>query len=269
MAYLFFQSSPWLLPTLMFVVLALAIELPYRFAPQLSPYKDKTDPINVLQAGLLTLSAFVLSLSFSQASARFDARRALVVTEANAIGSTWLQADQLEPTQSKQFRQLLIDDTAARLAMYQTPNDPELYRQVIDRTDRDQDDMWAIAASALRAHPNVGLSQLRQSLINKIDVSSQQRQARTSHVPTFILAFVLVLVFLGTLSLGVRFAINGYRPVLMSAIYVFAYVIVISMMIDYDRPNTGFVTVSLTPLTLQLQSMEHSASSLPPAPNKR
>jgi len=270
MTYLFFQSSPWLLPTLMFVVMALAIELPYRFAPQLSLLKEKTDPINALQAGLLTLSAFVLSLSFSQASARFDARRALVVTEANAIGATWLRADQLEPMQSKQFRQILIDDSAARLTAYQTPNDPELIQQVIERTDRDQEDMWAITASALRAHQtSVGLSQLRQSLLEKISVASQQRQARTSHVPTFILALVLLLVTLGALSLGVRFAIGGYRPVVMSAIYVLAYVVVISMMIDYDRPNTGFVQVSLTPLTLQLQSMERSPSSVPPAPVRR
>jgi hypothetical protein len=259
MTYLLFQSSPWLLPALMLVVLVLAIELPYRFAARLSLSKEKTDPINALQAGLLTLSAFVLSLSFSQAEGRFDARRALVVTEANAIGTAWLRADQLEPTQSKQLRQILIDDTAARLAAYQTPDDPELYQQMIDRTNRDQDEMWTIASSSLHAHQtSLELAQLRQSVNDVINVSSQQRQALTSHVPTSIVTLVLFIVTLGALSLGVRFALDGSRPAVLSAIYVLAYVIVISMMIDYDRPNTGFVRISLTPLTLQLQSMEHS-----------
>jgi hypothetical protein len=259
MTYLFFQSSPWLLPTLMLVVLALAIELPYRFASLLPLSKAKTDPLNALQAGLLTLSAFVLSFSFSQASARFDTRRALVVTEANAIGTAWLRADQLEPTQSRQVRQILIDDTAARLAAYQTPDNPELYRQMIDRTNRDQDEMWAIVSSASHAHQtSLELAQLRQSLNDKINVSSQQRQALTTHVPTAIIALVLVLVTLGALSLGLRFALDGSRPAGMSAIYVLAYVVAISMMISYDRPNSGFVRVNLTPLTLQLQSMERS-----------
>jgi len=66
-------------------------------------------------------SALVLGLSFSQASARFDARRAIVITEANAIGTTWLRADQLEHADSKHFRQILTDATAAGLAVYQTP----------------------------------------------------------------------------------------------------------------------------------------------------
>ena len=54
------------------------------------------------------------------------------------------------------------------------------------------------------------------------------------------------------MSLGLRFALGGSRPLLLSIIYIAAYVIVIEMMIDYDRPNTGFVTISLTPMTDQL-----------------
>jgi hypothetical protein len=50
------------------VALALAIELPYRaFVRFLSHDKHRADPLNALQAGILTLSAFVLGLSFSQA----------------------------------------------------------------------------------------------------------------------------------------------------------------------------------------------------------
>jgi hypothetical protein len=262
MTYLYYNSSSWVLPALMLVVLGLSIELPFRFGGWLSRDKPKLDPINVLQAGLLTLAAFVLGLTFSQASARFDSRRALVVAEANAIGTTWLRSDQLEPAQSKLFRQILIDDTAARVAAYGLPNTSELYQQKIDRSNHDQDELWRIAASAFRAHQtSLGLGQLRQSLNDTIDVSSQQRQALASHVPTAIVTLVLALVTLATLSLGVRFALEGYRPLYLSAIYILAYVVVISMMIDYDRPNTGLVTVNLNPLTVQLQSMERTLQS--------
>jgi hypothetical protein len=243
----------------MLVVLGLSIELPYRLASLFPRDMPKADPFTAAQAGLLTLSAFVLGLSFAQASARFDARRALVVNEANAIATTWLRADQLESAQSEHFRQILIDDTAARLKDYKTPADPALHQQMIDRTNHDQDELWAIASSALRAHQsNAAFSLLIQSLNEKIDASSQQRQALASHVPTAVVVLTLVLVTLGTLSLGFRFGLDKSRPVILSAIYVLAYVVVISMMIDYDRPNTGFVTVSLAPLNLQLQSMQNS-----------
>jgi len=270
MTYFIYQSDPWLFVTLMLLVLGLAIELPYRLLTgYFSRNKQRTDPLNAVQAGILTLSAFVLSLSFSQASARFDSRRALVVTEANAIGTTWLRADQLGPTQSKPFRQLLTDDIAARLTAYEAPKNPQLYQQAMDRSEHDQEDLWTIASPALYAHDTRGRSLLMQSLNDMIDVSAQQRQALASKVPTQVVTLTLILVILGALSLGVRFALDGARPVLMSAIYVVAYVVVISMMINFDRQDTGLIKVSLTPLTLQLQSMERQSQSPPTVPHKR
>jgi hypothetical protein len=68
MTELIFSSNPWLLPALMLLVLGLSIEVPYRFGRSLARYMPKADPFNAVQAGLLTLAAFVLALSFNQAS---------------------------------------------------------------------------------------------------------------------------------------------------------------------------------------------------------
>lgn len=259
MSDLIYQFNPWVLPIVMLIVLTLAIELPYRWAGALSAKMASADAFTAVQAGLLTLAAFVLGLSFSQASARFDSRRTLVVTEANDIGTTWLRADQLGSTQSARFRKVLTRYTAARLKAYASPLDPEQYRQVINESDRDQDQLWSMASSALRTdRTNLGYSLLMQSLNDTIDVSAQQLQALTSHVPTSIVVLTLVLVTLSTLSLGLRFALDRSRPLGLSAIYVFALLVVISMMIDYDRPQTGFVKVSLAPLQRQLESMRGS-----------
>jgi hypothetical protein len=259
MTQLIFQSSPWVLLTLMLVVLGVSIEVPYRFGALLARYNLKTDPFNAVQAGLLSLSAFVLALSFNQASARFDSRRALVTREAIAIGTTWLRANQLEPTASKRFRQILFDYTAARVRAYETSSQSALFRETIGRSDKDQEELWAIASSALRAHPrSPGLLPLLQSTSDTIAVSLEHLQARTGHVPTLVIVLTLVLVTLGTLSLGFRFAIEQSRPVILSAIYVFAYVLVISMVVDYDRPDTGFVRVGVTPLMQLQQSMQRS-----------
>jgi MFS superfamily sulfate permease-like transporter len=111
----------------------------------------------------------------------------------------------------------------------------------------------------MNAHPNnIGLSLLMESLNDTIDVSAEQLQALTSHVPTPIVMLTFVLVTLGALSLGLRFAADKSRPVLLSAIYVVANVVVISMMVDYDRPQTGIVNVNLNPIKIQLKSMQQS-----------
>jgi len=252
-----YESNPWLLPVLMLVVLGLAIELPYRFRAYVSNNELNPDAVNAVQSGLLTLSAFVLGLSFSQASARFDARRAIVVAEANAIGTAWLRADQLDSVAANRFRRLLVDDAAAGLAVYQSPYDATLTARMNGRVDRDENELWSISSAALHARETtLGASLLMQSLNNMMDVITQERQALRSHVPTAIVVLTLCLVMLGTMSLGLRFALGGSRPLLLSIIYIVAYVIVIEMMIDYDRPNTGFVTLSLTPMTQQLLVMQ-------------
>ena len=177
-----YQSNPGLLPMLMLVVLALAIELPYRSRAYIPRDKLNPDSVNAVQTALLTLSAFVLGLSFSQASARFDARRAIVVSAANAIGTTRLRADQLDSGAARRFRHLLADDTAAGLAVYQGPYDRSLTAKMNGRVDRDEEELWSIVSSALRARErSVGLSLLTQSLNTMIDVIAQERQALKSH----------------------------------------------------------------------------------------
>ncbi len=257
MTELIYQANPWALPLLMLVVLGLAIELPYRYLRSRADKLANADGFSVVQAGLVTLASFVLGLSFSQASARFDARRALVVTEANAIGTTWLRADQLDSVEAKRFRAILTRYTAARLRAYESPNNPALRQAGIDESDHDQAEMWSIASSALhRDRTNLGYSLLMQTLNDTIDVSAEQLQALTTHVPAEVIMLTLVLVTLATMSLGLGFAVKPSRPVALSIIYVLASVVVINMMIDYDRAQTGFIKVNLAPLHRQLQSMQ-------------
>lgn len=257
MTALIFHSNPWLLPIVMLVVLALAIEIPYRLSARIPRLAEThTDAFNAVQAGLLTLASFVLGLSFAQASSRFDVRRDLVVREANAIGTTWLRADQLAPVQSMRFRKVLTSYAATRISAYQKPGDQQFLRRAQEASDEDQAELWGMASSVLYAHPKIGVSLLVQSLNDMIDVSAEQLQALTVHVPTEIVVLTLFLVTLGALSLGLRFAIDKVRPAGLSAVYVVASVVVISMMIDYDRPQSGFIKIDLTPLTLQLQSMQ-------------
>jgi hypothetical protein len=261
--YLIYHANPWLITISFALVLCLAIEVPFQMRRFFEDSTSlKTTSFTTVQAGLLTLAAFVLGLSFSQAQGRYDARRALVVKEANAIGTTWLRADQLDPVQARAFRLLLINYTKTRLEAYRLPrsaasvNGRPPYQAQLDKSNFDQAAMWKISSAAVRAHPqNLGLSLLMETLNDTIDVSSEQLQALTTHVPMAVIELTLVLTILGALSLGLRFAIEGARPAALSFIFVAASTIVVTMMIDYDRPQSGFIRINLNPLTIQMQSM--------------
>ena len=63
------------------------------------------EPFGVLQAALLGLVALVLAFGLTMAVGRYDSRRAAVVDEANAIGTTYLRAQTLrEPMRTRSLR---------------------------------------------------------------------------------------------------------------------------------------------------------------------
>jgi hypothetical protein len=252
-----FGSNPVLLGIVTLVVLWLLIELPYRFMQWEPAGATKADDAwNAVQAGLLTLSAFVVGFSFNQAAARFELRRGLVNSETNAIGATWLRANQLPTAESKRFRQLLTDYTAARLNVYETPGDLE-GGLAIQRGNRDEAALWSIASSA----PMSARAQLMAAVSDMINVSATQLHALQSHVPTPMFLLTFALVALATVTIGIRCARDRSRPLLLSVIYVVAYAVIISMAVDYDRPQTGIVKIDFSPLRQELQTMLQGSTS--------
>ena len=76
------------------------------------------EPFGVVQAALLGLVALLLAFGLTMAVGRYDARRAAVVSDANAIGTAYLRAQTLkEPIRTRSlvaFRQ--YTDADIRLA---------------------------------------------------------------------------------------------------------------------------------------------------------
>src|ERR1700753_3573722 len=59
--------------------------------------------ISLLEGSLLTLFGLLMGFTFSMAVSRYDARKELIVKEANAIGTTWLRsATLIEPVRSQE-----------------------------------------------------------------------------------------------------------------------------------------------------------------------
>ena len=257
LSQLLFTWNPWILPAGFVVVLMLAIDLPARFGRKLVSRDHLDDNTwNVVQGGIVALVAFMLGISFSQSEGRFDARRGLVVTEANAIGTTWLRADQLPGVQAARFRALLTDYTATRLHAYESQLSPDDLQEAQSRSDAEQAQLWSLASGALRASPHdLGRSLLVASLNDTIDVSAEQLAALTHHVPTTIVFLTLVLVIIGAALIGFSFARAGESPQVLALAYVLVCVLVVEMIVDLDRPQSGFVRVNLDPIKIQLSSM--------------
>jgi hypothetical protein len=104
------------------VIVLLSTEGGYRLGTyrrhRTEPEKDA--PVGAMVGAMLGLLAFMLAFTFGLAASRFDARRIVLLDEANAIGTAYLRAGLLpEPHRSK-IRDLLRAYVDARLEAVQS-----------------------------------------------------------------------------------------------------------------------------------------------------
>src|SRR6476469_4098614 len=85
---------------------------------------EQEGPTGMLVGSILALLAFLLAVTMGMAADRFDARRAIVLDEANAIGTAYLRAGYLPQPASDQARELLREYVPLRIVVTQ-PGDTQ------------------------------------------------------------------------------------------------------------------------------------------------
>src|SRR6187200_370808 len=101
----------WALILGIVALLWLLMEIGYRFGKwrHIHHPDEREQPVGAMVASILGLVGLVVAFTFGLAANRFEARRLVVLEEANAIGTAYLRARLLpepEPTEvSRLFRQ--------------------------------------------------------------------------------------------------------------------------------------------------------------------
>lgn len=218
------------------------------------------EPLGAVQTALLGLVALVLAFGLSMAVGRYETRRAAVVDDANAIGTTYLRAQTLgEPFRSRSLALLVrYTDDSIRLSDA-VPNSATAQRAIADGT-RQQRALWKVAGDALAASPRASATRLYvESLNQAIDMQTTRVSALANRVPSAVLALEIVgaAVALGLLALYLAILERGVTTVFLAAGLISLLLLIT---FDLDRPRRGLVTVPDRPLVALRASM-----ALPPA----
>ena len=218
------------------------------------------EPFGILQGALLGLVGLVLAFGLALAVGRYESRRAAVVDDANAIGTTYLRAQTLrEPIRTRSL-QLLVryTDTSIRLS-HAIPASARSRRAIADG-DALQRRLWGLAGQALDEQPEASAPRLYVETLNQmIDMQTVRVAALNNRVPGAVLAVEVIFaaVALGLLAFYLALLGRGMLPVLLAAGLIWLLLLVT---FDLDRPNRGLIRIPATPLTSLRASME-----LPPA----
>jgi hypothetical protein len=224
------------------------------------------EPFGILQGALLGVVGLILAFGLSLAVSRYQDRRADIVSEANAIGTTYLRAETLaEPMRSRSLDLLVRYTRSAIRISDQVPGSDGAKSARVEEGQLERQ-LWTLAGQSLATAPTASAPRLYVDALNgMIDGETVRVAALSNRVPTAVLVLEVLGSALALKLLGAYLAIigRGVLAVTMAAALV-AFLLLVTA--DLDRPTRGMIRVPDNALTNQLASMTQPPAAAPPRP---
>ena len=202
-----------------------------------------------LEGAIFGILALIIGFTFAMALSRFDARRDAVVSEANAIGTTALRARLLPEPYRPAVLKLLQQYVKIRLDITQRSASRMELAAAIDRSNALQEALWQQAmAVAAKDNGLVPTGLFIQALNDMIDNQERRLTALRNRVPNIVMLALFGMAVIASAFAGYASGLEVRRTRLPIYIAGSLIVGVILLILDLDRPNTGFIEVSQQPI---------------------
>lgn len=204
---------------------------------------DKSFLITATLGLLALLTAFTFSLSLD----RYEARRQIVVAEANAIGTAEMRVRLLAAPANAQLSQMFQDYARTRLE-YGLSNSHEK-RDVAARSSAQRTALQNASLAALAPEARTPLAVYVIPAINSVlDIGVEREALNESRIPGTILVSLVAYNLLTAAMLG--YALTGRRARQRPATIVLFVLLTlaIALILDLDRPQRGTIKVDQTPM---------------------
>jgi hypothetical protein len=204
-------------------------------------------------SGVLGLLALMLGFTLAMAVERFEARRLLVLDEANAIGTTYLRSQLLEEPHRSRVSQMLIEYTGNRIVLATASRDD--VPSLLAKNDQFLTDLWAATSAAFGSIKDLDFSSsYLDTMNNLVELDSARKAARLAHVPTEVLVVLSIYIIVTGGVLG--YVLTGTRGQIAGAFLVTLLIFSLGLIIDLERPTVGGIVESQAPMELVLRSMK-------------
>jgi hypothetical protein len=253
---MYFISSVFI-AVMLFVSMVITIEIGYRIGNKRKAVTSEAlkTHLNSIQTSIIGILALLLGFTFSLSLQRYDSRSEAVVEEANAIGTTYLRT-QLLPEKLRndvqaslrKYVDLRVQEGKVSLSNYPAR------KALLDKTTNAQAKLWDFAKRASEIDPNpVKTGLFIQALNESIDSFGRRNATINRHVPELILILLYGTFLLASVILGFTSGVAGHRPSVVGYLMVILIVILVYIILDLDRPRSGYIEVSQAPI-LELQT---------------
>lgn len=195
--------------------------------------------VGVVVGGMLGLLAFVLALTLSFASSRFEERRQGTLMEANAIGTAWLRAKAIGHPRGEEVAKLFEDYTKVRADFIRAPADREVVRAINDQTSALQSRIWEHVTAIVRERPDAISSSLMAATNEVFDRATAERFAFAQTMPVQMIWLLIGIAVLSIGALGYQLGLRKLSLPILSVLLIGMWTSVIVVILDLSAPRIG------------------------------
>ncbi len=206
---------------------------------------EHTIDAGTIQGAMLGLLALLLGFSFGGASSRYVERQDLVVADASAIQSAWLDADLLDRDASERLRMQLAAYLEHRLE-YAVDSGASRHSELRE-SEHHLDRLWTIAVAS-----DGDAAVLKAATLDSVralfDVLDRRVAAAHKHLPVAILVLLVICSLLTLMVIGYSGRLDGHRRVLLTRVLAVLIASALLATVDMDHGRIGLIQVSDAPL---------------------
>jgi hypothetical protein len=196
-----------------------------------------------VESSVFALMGLMIGFTFYGAGSRFDARRNLIVQEANAIGTTYLRLDLLPPDTQPELRQELRTYVHSRLEVYRNIADSKTLSAAMDQSFALQRSVWKKTVDAIKGSGAAEKSLVLTTLNQMIDITTEQSVALITHPPLAVFAMLTLMVFASSGLVGYTMSIAEVRDWASTLIFALTISLALYVILDYEFPRVGFIRI--------------------------
>lgn len=218
------------------------------------------------QGTAFALLGLLIAFTFAGAAGRFDDRRALIMDEANIIGTTYLRLDLLPDSTRVPLQALFRRYVESRLAIYEAVPDMALVAQRLGESEVLQGEIWS---GAVRATGEPGVQPrasmlLLPSINEMLDITATRTAATKLHPPQVIYGLLVGAALLCALIVGYELGGTAERRWLPLLVYAVVVSAAIAVSLDLEYPRLGLVRVdAMDSLLVEVRSQMGDALPSP------
>jgi hypothetical protein len=206
---------------------------------------DEHSGAGPVEGAVFALFGLMVAFSFSGAATRFDVRRALIIEEANDIGTAYRRVEMLAPSDRPAMRSQFRNYVDSRLEIYRKLPDIAAAEKELTRSAKIQGEIWKEAVAETQsqgAHPDSG-KLLLPAINAMIDITTTRTMAARTHPPVSLFYLLLVLGLTQSLLAGFSMAGVNRRSWLHLLVFGIITVVVVYVIVDLEFPRFGLIRI--------------------------